>query len=140
MVDQAEVVSQKTTYLVDRAIDAGINFFDTSNNYSFGQSEELLGAALVGKREQVVVSTKVRSPVGEGPNEQGLSRHFLIQAVEDSLRRMQTDYIDLRPVNNRLALRGIQPAQTKPVLTESPGPHTEFRNQQPRITQHTHLH
>ncbi len=81
--------------IVDRAIDAGINFFDTSNNYSFGQSEELLGAALVGKREQVVVSTKVRSPVGEGPNEQGLSRHFLIQAVEDSLRRLQTDYIDL---------------------------------------------
>jgi len=81
--------------IVDRALDAGIIFFDTSNNYSFGQSEELLGAALVGKREQVVISTKVRSPTGEGPNDQGLSRHQLIRSVEQSLRRLQTDYIDL---------------------------------------------
>lgn len=81
--------------LVDRALDAGINFFDTSNNYSFGQSEELLGAALAGRRDQVVISTKVRSPLGEGPNQQGLSRHHLLSSVEGSLRRLQTDYIDL---------------------------------------------
>ncbi|MBL4620895.1 MAG: aldo/keto reductase [Immundisolibacteraceae bacterium] len=81
--------------IVDRVLDEGINFFDTSNNYSFGQSEELLGAALAGKRQQVVISTKVRSPTGEGPNDQGLSRHQLIRSVEQSLQRLQTDYIDV---------------------------------------------
>ncbi len=85
--------------LVDRSIDAGINFFDTANVYSVGESEEILGRALAGKRKDVILATKVRGRMGDGPNDVGLSRLHIIQAVEDSLKRLGTDYIDLYQIH-----------------------------------------
>ncbi|MCS3408771.1 aldo/keto reductase [Serratia sp. AKBS12] len=76
-------------------IDAGINLFDTADVYSAGKSEEILGQALGDKRHQVLVASKARFPMGNGPNDAGLSRHHLIRACEASLRRLNTDYLDL---------------------------------------------
>ena len=81
--------------IVDLAIDAGVNFFDTANSYSNGQSEVLLGKALKGKRRGVVVATKFFNPMGPGPNDSGMSRVHIMNAIEDSLRRLQMDYVDL---------------------------------------------
>jgi aryl-alcohol dehydrogenase-like predicted oxidoreductase len=81
--------------LVDRCVDAGINLFDTADVYSWGVSEEILGEALKGKRQSVLVTTKARMTMGEGPNDAGLSRHHLIAACEASLKRLGTDWIDL---------------------------------------------
>ncbi|MEU6858640.1 aldo/keto reductase [Glycomyces sp. NPDC046736] len=81
--------------MVDMAIDAGVTMFDSADVYSEGASEEVLGAALKGRRDRVLVSTKAGLPVGEGPNEAGASRQHLLRAVEDALRRLGTDYIDL---------------------------------------------
>lgn len=83
--------------LIDRALEAGINLLDTSNNYSAGESERMIGHALAqnGQRDQVLIATKVHYPVGPGPNDRGNSRLHIIKACEDSLRRLQTDYIDL---------------------------------------------
>ncbi|MDH5833982.1 aldo/keto reductase [Luteimonas kalidii] len=81
--------------LVDIALAAGVNFFDTADVYSDGASERILGAALKGRRDQVVLSTKTALRLGEGPNDVGTSRHRLLRAVEASLRRLGTDYIDL---------------------------------------------
>jgi aryl-alcohol dehydrogenase-like predicted oxidoreductase len=77
------------------ALDAGINLIDTADSYSEGRSEEILGEALAGRRDDVLVATKVRMPTGGGPNEAGLSRHHIIRGVEASLRRLRTDWIDL---------------------------------------------
>jgi aryl-alcohol dehydrogenase-like predicted oxidoreductase len=85
--------------LVHRAIDQGINFIDTANVYSAGESETLLGKALAGRRHDVVLATKVRGRMGKGPNEVGLSRLHIMRAVDDSLRRLGTDYIDLYQVH-----------------------------------------
>lgn len=81
--------------IVDVALDSGINFIDTANIYSRGLSEEYLGVALEGHRHEVVLATKGRSPMGEGPNDQGASRYHLMGALEDSLRRLRTDHVDL---------------------------------------------
>lgn len=81
--------------IVDLALEAGINFFDTANSYSNGRSEELLGKALQGRRRGAVVATKFFNPMGSGPNDSGMSRVHIMQAVEDSLRRLQMDYVDL---------------------------------------------
>jgi len=81
--------------MVDRARDEGINFFDTADMYSTGVSEQILGKALKGKRGEVVVSTKVFNPMGPGPNDRGLSRRHILQAMDDSLRRLQMDYVDV---------------------------------------------
>jgi aryl-alcohol dehydrogenase-like predicted oxidoreductase len=81
--------------LVNLCLDAGINFFDTANVYSHGASEEILGETLKGLRKEVLISTKATFPMGSGPNDFGSSRTHLIQACEDSLRRLQTDYIDV---------------------------------------------
>lgn len=75
--------------------DAGINTIDTANAYSNGQSEEILGEAMEGRRQGLVVATKVRFKMGSGPNDEGLSRHHIIAQCEASLRRLRTDYIDL---------------------------------------------
>ena len=80
---------------VDIALSAGVNMFDTANGYGGGLAEEMLGRALEGRRENAIIATKVFTPVGEGPNDLGLSRAHLIRACEDSLRRLRTDYIDL---------------------------------------------
>lgn len=83
--------------IVDRALEAGINFIDTANVYTGGESERLIGQALRanGRRDEVVLATKVHSSVGSGPNDRGSSRRHVLRACEDSLRRLQTDRIDL---------------------------------------------
>ena len=81
--------------MVNRAFAAGINFFDTANAYQSGLSETMLGRALQGRRQQCVVATKVWARMGEGPDDSGLSKRAIVKAAEDSLRRLQTDYLDL---------------------------------------------
>jgi len=80
---------------VDICLEAGINMFDTADIYSAGRAEEILGAAIKGRREDVLISTKATFAMGNGPNDLGSSRHHLIRAVEGSLKRLGTDYIDL---------------------------------------------
>lgn len=79
----------------DMLIDAGVNMVDTANIYSMGESEKIVGEAIKGKRDRLLLATKVRSPIGEEPNEQGLSRHHIKRACEASLKRLGTDRIDL---------------------------------------------
>jgi aryl-alcohol dehydrogenase-like predicted oxidoreductase len=81
------------------ARDAGVNLFDTADVYSNGLSEEILGKALGSDRDEVLIATKVRGAMGEGPNDAGLSRHHIIRGAEASLRRLGTDYIDLYQVH-----------------------------------------
>lgn len=81
--------------IIHKALDAGINFIDTADAYSRGESEEIVGKALKGRRDNVVLATKAHIPMGDDPNQQGNSRRWLMRAVEDSLRRLQTDHIDL---------------------------------------------
>ncbi len=81
--------------LVDLCLDAGVTMFDTADVYSTGRSEEILGEALGGRRDDVLLASKVTSPMGEGPNESGSSRFHVVRAVEDSLRRLRTDHVDL---------------------------------------------
>ena len=86
--------------IIHRALDAGINFIDTADAYSEGESEEIVGKALSGgRRENVVLATKVGLPFGDDPNHRGTSRRWIIEAVEGSLRRLQTDWIDLYQVH-----------------------------------------
>jgi aryl-alcohol dehydrogenase-like predicted oxidoreductase len=88
--DQAEA-----DRIVDLAFAAGVNFFDTANAYGGGQSEVILGKALKGRRQEAVICTKVFNPMGSGPNDSGMSRVHILRAIEESLTRLQTDYVDL---------------------------------------------
>jgi aryl-alcohol dehydrogenase-like predicted oxidoreductase len=81
--------------IVETCLDAGVNFFDTANTYNAGVSETMLGGILQGRRRQAVIASKVFNPTGPGPNDSGMSRGHIMQAVEDSLRRLQTDYLDI---------------------------------------------
>jgi aryl-alcohol dehydrogenase-like predicted oxidoreductase len=81
--------------IVDLAFDAGVNFFDTANSYSEGLSEVYLGKALKGRRRDAVVATKFSNPMGKGPNDSGMSRLHIMQAIDDSLQRLGMDYVDL---------------------------------------------
>ena len=81
--------------IIHAALDAGINFIDTANVYNAGQSEVVVGSALKGRRDRVFLATKAHGKMGDGVNDEGLSRLHLMKAVDDSLRRLQTDYIDL---------------------------------------------
>src|SRR5664279_1299998 len=81
--------------LVDLCLEAGVTLFDTADVYSAGLSEEILGEAIRGRRDQVLISTKATFRMGEGPNDLGSSRHHLLTACEASLRRLKTDYIDI---------------------------------------------
>lgn len=83
------------TRMVDLATEAGVNFFDTANTYADGQSEIILGNALKGRRREAIVATKFFNPIGGGPNDSGMSRVHIMQAIEDSLRRLQMDYVDM---------------------------------------------
>lgn len=78
-----------------RCLDAGINFFDTANSYSAGRSEQILGKLIAGMRDELVINSKVCSPVGQGINDRGLARRHIMQQVEASLRRLNTDRLDL---------------------------------------------
>lgn len=85
--------------LVARFLEAGGNFIDTADVYTNGVSEEITGRAMKSVRDDVVLATKVRFPMGEGPNDVGLSRKHVTRGCEDSLRRLGTDYIDLYQVH-----------------------------------------
>src|ERR1700758_4761482 len=87
---------------VQRALETGINFFDTADMYSVGASEEILGRALKDfgpSRDKVVIATKVFNPMGDDPNQRGLSRKHIMHAIDDSLRRLGTDYVDLYQIH-----------------------------------------
>ena len=86
--------------MVDAAFDAGVNFFDTANAYVWGKSEAMLGVALKGKRNKAVVASKVFNPMGPGPNDSGGSRLHIKQEIEASLKRLQTDYIDIHYIHH----------------------------------------
>lgn len=94
--------------LVDVCLEAGINLFDTANVYSTGLAEEILGKAIAGKRDQLLISTKATFRMSEGPNELGSSRYHLIRACEDSLRRLNTDYIDIYTLHGFDALTPVE--------------------------------
>ena len=88
-----------TKEIIAAALDAGVNFIDTADVYQAGRSEEFIGTALQERRGQVVIATKVFFKIGEGPNDQSASRQHILSGVEDSLRRLQTDYIDLYQIH-----------------------------------------
>jgi len=85
--------------IIHTALDAGINFVDTADAYSHGESEEIVGKALRGRRDDIVLATKLHLPMGDDPNQRGNSRRWIMTEVENSLRRLQTDYIDLYQIH-----------------------------------------
>ncbi len=99
---------KEATRLVDICLEAGVNLFDTADVYSRGLAEEILGKAIAGRREKVLISTKATFRMDEGPNELGSSRHHLIQACEASLRRLGTDYIDIYHLHGFDALTPVE--------------------------------
>jgi aryl-alcohol dehydrogenase-like predicted oxidoreductase len=102
--------------IIHKALDAGINFVDTADFYSAGESEEIVAKALKGRRDDVVLATKAHLPMGKDPNMQGNSRRWLTRAVEDSLRRLQTDHIDLFQIHRPAPDTDIE--ETLSVLTD----------------------
>ncbi|SEE39350.1 Predicted oxidoreductase [Arthrobacter alpinus] len=102
--------------VIHHALDAGINFIDTADVYSDGESEEILGKALKGRRDDVVLATKFFMPMGKEPNRGGGSRKWIMQSVEDSLRRLGTDYLDLYQVHRPNV--GMDVAETLGALTD----------------------
>ena len=110
----------EATRLVDICLEAGVNLFDTADVYSQGMSEEILGKAIAGRRPEVLISTKATFPMGTGPNDLGSSRHHLLRACEDSLRRLGTDYIDIYHLHGFDAVTPIEEAlQTLDQLVKS---------------------
>src|SRR6202142_3208423 len=101
---------KEATRLVDICLEAGVNLFDTADVYSKGLAEEILGKAIAGRRDKVLISTKATFRMGEGPNDLGSSRHHLIQACEASLRRPGTDYIDIYHLHGFDALTPVEEA------------------------------
>ena len=108
-VGQTEV--DEATRLIDICLEAGINLFDTANGYSDGRSEEVLAAALGARRNSALISTKAYYPTGDGPNDRGTSRYHLRRALEDSLRRLKTDHIDIYHMHAFDALTPIEEVQ-----------------------------
>jgi aryl-alcohol dehydrogenase-like predicted oxidoreductase len=109
--DQEECVR-----IIHKALDSGINFIDTADRYSAGESEEIVGRALKGRRDRIVLATKVHGPMGDDPNMQGNSRRWITRAVEDSLRRLQTDHIDLYQIHRPAPDTDVE--ETLSVLTD----------------------
>ncbi|HEV7493950.1 MAG TPA: aldo/keto reductase [Baekduia sp.] len=102
--------------IIHHALDAGINFVDTADIYSAGESEEIVGKALKGRRDDVVLATKFWGPMGEGPNKGGVSRRWIISEVESSLRRLGTDWIDLYQMHRPVP--GVDIDETLGALTD----------------------
>jgi aryl-alcohol dehydrogenase-like predicted oxidoreductase len=98
----------EATKLVDICLEAGLNMFDSANTYSQGAAEEILGQAIKGRRDQVLISTKGTFPVGEGPNDLGSSRWHILREVDRSLKRLQTDHIDLYQLHGFDALTPVE--------------------------------
>ncbi|PZS20163.1 MAG: aldo/keto reductase, partial [Acidimicrobiales bacterium] len=90
---------QESIRVIQAALDAGINFVDTADIYSTGESEEIVGQALAGRRDEVVLATKFHASMGEDPNQTGNSRRWIAREVEASLRRLGTDYVDLYQIH-----------------------------------------
>ncbi|MEY4940194.1 MAG: hypothetical protein RIQ93_1929 [Verrucomicrobiota bacterium] len=101
---------KEATRMVDICLEAGVTLFDSADMYSQGESETILGAAIRGRREQVMISTKATHRTGPGPNDLGSSRYHLIRACEGSLRRLGTDHIDLYQLHNFDALTPVEEA------------------------------
>ena len=101
--------------IIGRALDAGINFIDTANVYNAGESERIVGDALKqnGRRRHTILATKVHGKMGDDPNAQGGSRYHILRACEDSLRRLQTDYIDLYQLT-------VRPSPSRPTRRCAP--------------------
>src|SRR5438132_845758 len=93
--DQAACDEPTSRRIIDAFLDAGGNFIDTANIYVGGESEAVVGRAIKAKRDELVLATKGFGPIGEGPNMMGLGRKYLTRALEASLRRLDTDYVDL---------------------------------------------
>jgi aryl-alcohol dehydrogenase-like predicted oxidoreductase len=111
---------QEATRLVDICLEAGLNFFDTADVYSKGASEEILGKAIAGRRNEVLISTKATFAMGDGPNDLGSSRHYLLRACEASLRRLNTDYIDVYHLHGFDAITPVEEAiKTLDTLVQS---------------------
>src|SRR3977135_4526415 len=89
-VDQATA-----TRMIDSCMEEGINFVDTANIYQTGQAESMLGEAMRGRRDKLTVATKVRGKMGDAPDERALSKKAIFKAIEESLKRLKTDYVDL---------------------------------------------
>ena len=98
----------EATRLVDICLEAGVNMFDTADIYSDGLAEEILGEAIAGRRDEVLISTKATFRMGAGPNDVGSSRYHLIRACEASLRRLGTDYIDIYQLHGFDALTPVE--------------------------------
>ena len=94
--------------LIDICLDAGVNLYDTADVYSDGASESILGAALKGRRERAIISTKITLRAGDGPNDIGASRHHLVSGVERALKRLGTDYIDLLQLHHFDAMTPVE--------------------------------
>lgn len=95
MMFGGQTAAPESIRIMHKALDLGINFFDTANIYNAGQSEVVVGQAIADRREKVVLATKGRAPMGDGPNDAGASRLHLLRALDASLKRLKTDYIDL---------------------------------------------
>jgi aryl-alcohol dehydrogenase-like predicted oxidoreductase len=102
--------------IIHRALDAGINFIDTADVYSAGESEEIVGKALAGRRDRVILATKLHAPMGDDINQRGNSRRWIFQEVEASLRRLKTDWIDLYQIHRPDAACAIE--ETLGALTD----------------------
>ncbi len=111
-----ELAEEVSREIIARFLDAGGNFIDTADVYAKGSSEEITGRAIKGVRDDVVLATKVRFPMGEGPNDVGLSRKHVISGCEASLRRLGTDYLDLFQVHAWDALTPLE--ETLSALTD----------------------
>ena len=110
----------EATRLVDICLEAGLNFFDTADIYSDGLAEQILGKAIAGRRDRVLISTKATFAMGSGPNDVGSSRFHLLRACEDSLRRLETDYIDVYHLHGFDALTPLEETlQTLDALVRS---------------------
>jgi aryl-alcohol dehydrogenase-like predicted oxidoreductase len=103
---QTDVAEAKR--LIDICLEAGATLFDTSDVYSHGLAEEILGQAIAGRRDKLLLSTKATFRMGDGPNDVGSSRHHLLQSCEDSLRRLKTDYVDIYTIHGFDALTPVE--------------------------------
>ncbi len=117
MIFGSQVDEPSSVKIIKRAVDLGVNFIDTANTYNDGKTEEIVGKAIKGLREELVIATKVRHRTGKGPNDEGLSRKHILHAVEESLRRLDTHYIDIyyvhRPSN--VGGQGFLPEEPVPM-------------------------
>src|SRR5436190_1826248 len=91
----SQVDEAAASRIVDRCLELGVNFFDTANVYNGGASEVIVGKTFKGRRHKIILASKVRGKMGDGPDQAGLSRAAIERAIEESLQRLQTDYLDL---------------------------------------------